>query len=164
MASKLKFDSNFLTSITKYNSCLGHGAFGIVLEASDNLKIVTAVKFVFPATNLATRQQMLRECNITRTLKAHDNIVQTLNVEEKELDASEIRKILDMTTSIDAAKWPPLEYLQHMRSLINYLCHHLKCRHLVFPNINSKYIAVEELQVSLNINWSKAKSIQCSSA
>lgn len=88
-------DTELISNISKYVSFLGIGGYGFVLKAVNHFGAPSAVKFMFPTeAGAKQRQQMLRECYITKDLN-HINLVKTLDVENKSLTLKELTTIFD---------------------------------------------------------------------
>lgn len=89
---------DFLDSIAEYHSSLGHGAFGVVIQAIDIDRTVTAIKFMHP-TSTQDEEQTHRECKITIGLREHPNVIKMLNfVVKKELTPSQIQGIMQISS------------------------------------------------------------------
>ncbi|OXA49324.1 putative glycogen synthase kinase-3 [Folsomia candida] len=87
---------DFIDEITTYESCLGHGSFGVVLKVKIS-KDMYAMKFILP-NQVLTDGQKRRELEIPRTLEMHDNIVNIhKSVEKKVLSISQVKQILALS-------------------------------------------------------------------
>ena len=94
--------SSFLSEIESYTGFLGHGGFGIVLKAMDSAQNQSAIKFLFPPKDdPKERKRVVIECNITKALEKHQNIVNILNFEETNLTVAELEKIIKMLPQDD---------------------------------------------------------------
>ncbi|XP_035711138.1 uncharacterized protein LOC110854639 isoform X2 [Folsomia candida] len=103
MASNLLQKNTLTRSLTapylsslRFESCLGSGAFGLVLKATNLANgSQTAVKFIFPpATQDGTEQKkILRECNI-KALDPHQNIVKVIDTIEGSFTLSQLNGML----------------------------------------------------------------------
>jgi serine/threonine protein kinase len=84
------------SQIHSFDSCLGYGAFGIVLKVTDNLQKETAIKLLFPNDSPSEQDQkrILRETLAEEY--EHENVVQTINFESKILTYKELEKILQV--------------------------------------------------------------------
>lgn len=97
---RLNIEPHFITDLT-FASCLGQGAFGIVLQAvHSTTKLATAVKFIFPTGLTTQEKQIFRECELTRTLD-HENIVKILNVTRDQLTEGQLEKVFENLSEED---------------------------------------------------------------
>jgi serine/threonine protein kinase len=87
---------SFLEQIESYDSCLGSGAFGIVIKVTASNKEESAIKILFP-DNVEPKEQkrMLREV-LTVGFERNDNIVQILNFESKTFTQEELKVIFQV--------------------------------------------------------------------
>ncbi|XP_021961460.1 calcium-dependent protein kinase 18-like [Folsomia candida] len=87
---------DFVDAITTYESCLGHGTFGVVLKT----KIATdfyAVKFILLNQTLLD-EGTRREFDIPNSLEKHENVVNNHNfLEKKVLSVSQVAKIIQLS-------------------------------------------------------------------
>lgn len=93
---------SFLSTLN-FQSCLGYGAFGIVLQAIHSpSKVVSAVKFVFLTDTSTTKDRAMihRECTLATGFN-HENVVKILKVEEKRFTALEIENIFTTVSKND---------------------------------------------------------------
>ncbi|XP_035711674.1 heat shock 70 kDa protein-like isoform X2 [Folsomia candida] len=82
--------------ISFYQTCLGHGTFGLVMKAVDISQTATAVKFIFPSNepeDTKSMTQISRECTISLRLADHANIVKTLSVDEGNFSLAQLETI-----------------------------------------------------------------------
>ncbi|XP_035700932.1 calcium-dependent protein kinase 4 isoform X1 [Folsomia candida] len=82
-----------------YTSCIGHGAYGLVFEATDRTTTSSsAVKFLFPDSEgdagAENEQRIMRECRITENLAQHENVVRVLKVTEKQFTLADLNQLL----------------------------------------------------------------------
>ncbi|XP_035713123.1 calcium-dependent protein kinase 14-like [Folsomia candida] len=103
-----------------YTEILGQGAFGIVLKSTDTFGNPVAVKYVFPDRHSPDADKLDREFTLMKDLEGHPNIVQIINLAERQYcaDINGIFKKLPATEENSREKAKLEEKLDNFRSSI----------------------------------------------
>ncbi|OXA39810.1 Mitogen-activated protein kinase 3 [Folsomia candida] len=75
--------TDFLDTVTKYTSYLGHGSYGFVVKAEHKDKTCTCIKFIYPTEDEKLLLQTQRERSLTIKLPEHRHIVTIKNSIDK---------------------------------------------------------------------------------
>lgn len=85
---------DFLDTVAKYESFLGHGSFGFVLKAKHHDDTYSCIKFIYPTDDDKLKLQNERESSLTRKLWYNANIVLVKNsVCKKHLNPDQLKGI-----------------------------------------------------------------------
>ncbi|OXA38844.1 hypothetical protein Fcan01_26365 [Folsomia candida] len=83
---------DFLDTVAKYESFLGHGSFGFVLKAKHHDDTYSCIKFIYPTDDDKLKLQNERESSLTRKLWYNANIVLVKNsVCKKHLNPDQLK-------------------------------------------------------------------------